>query len=180
MPIHTEVLMLFAKLVSGNDCGLGSVHPLAFAGQLYHRVIVNQEQTTRVARQLGLDPEVCRGVVRLLKACGKFPSCERLAVICQLDQGLDDTDVGEVFGRTAEWSADVRRRTAAIREAEPIEARLEWYDEGLKPFDPTPAEILQRALEVRSNRGMDRKPTPGIKAFAWRPRAASFIQIRVD
>jgi len=172
--------MLFAKLVSGNDCGLGSVHPLAFAGQLWHRVIVNQEQTTRVARQLGLDPEVCRGVVRLLKACGKFPSCERLAVICQLDQGLDDTDVGEVFGRTAEWSADVRRRTAAIREAEPIEARLEWYDEGLKPFDPTPAEILQRALEVRSNRGMDRKPTPGIKAFAWRPRGASFIQIRVD
>jgi hypothetical protein len=172
--------MLFAKLVSGNDCGLGSVHPLAFAGQLWHRVIVNQEQTTRVARQLGLDPEVCRGVVRLLKACGKFPSCERLAVICQLDQGLDDTDVGEVFGRTAEWSADVRRRTAAIREAEPIEARLEWYDEGLKPFDPTPAEILQRALEVRSNRGMDRKPTPGIKAFAWRPRGASFVQIRVD
>jgi hypothetical protein len=172
--------MLFAKLVSGNDCGLGSVHPLAFAGQLWHRVIVNQEQTTRVARQLGLDPEVCRGVVRLLKACGRFPSCERLAVICQLDQGLDDTDVGEVFGRTAEWSADVRRCTAAIREAEPIEARLEWYDEGLKPFDPTPAEILQRALEVRSNRGMDRKPTPGIKAFAWRPRAASFIQIRVD
>ena len=172
--------MLFAKLVSGNDCGLGSVHPLAFAGQLWHRVIVNQEQTTRVARQLGLDPEVCRGVVRLLKACGRFPSRERLAVICQLDQGLDDTDVGEVFGRTAEWSADVRRRTAAIREAEPIEARLEWYDEGLKPFDPTPAEILQRALEVRSNRGMDRKPTPGIKAFAWRPRAASFIQIRVD
>jgi hypothetical protein len=172
--------MLFAKLVSGNDCGLGSVHPLAFAGQLWHRVIVNQEQTTRVARQLGLDPEVCRGVVRLLKACGHFPSSERLAVICQLDQGLDDTDVGEVFGKSAEWSADVRRRAAAIREAEPIEAKLEWYDEGLKPFDPTPAEILQRALEVRSNRGMDRKPTPGIKAFAWRPRGASFVQIRVD
>jgi len=172
--------MLFAKLVSGVDCGISSTHPLAFAGQLWHRVIVNQEQTTRVARQLGLDPEVCRGVVRLLKACGQFPSSERLAVICQLDQGLDDTDVGEVFGKSAEWSADVRCRAAAIREAEPIEAKLEWYDEGFKPFDPSPQEILQRALEVRSNRGMDRKPTPGIKAFAWRPRGASFVQIRVD
>lgn len=172
--------MLFAKLVSGDDCGLGSKHALAFAGQLWHRVIVNQEQTTRVARQLGLCPEVCRGVVRILKACGQMPSRERLAVICQLDQGYDDSDVGEVFGMSAEWSADVRRRTAAIREAEPIDAKLEWYDEGLKPFDPTPDEILRRALVERSNRGMERKPTPGIKAFAWRPRAASFFQIRVD
>jgi hypothetical protein len=186
MPSHrsmlsnTEVRMLFAKLASGNDCGLGSTHPLAFAGQLWHRVIVNQEQTTRVARQLGLCPEVCRGVVRILKACATPPSRERLAVICQLDQGYDDSDVGEVFGMTAEWSADVRRRTAAIREAEPIAANLEWYDEGFKPFDPSPQEILQRALEVRSNRGLERKPSPGIRAFAWRPRGASFIQIRVD
>jgi hypothetical protein len=180
MLIHTEVLMLFAKWVSGSDCGLGSTHPLAFAGQLYHRVILNQEQLSRVARQLGLCPEVCRGVVRILKACGKVPSRERLAVICQLDPGYDDSDVGEVFGESAEWSADVRRRTCAIREAEPIEAKLEWYDEGLKPFDPSPAEILQRALLERSNRGMERKPAPGIRAFAWRPRGASFIQIRVD
>jgi transposase-like protein len=172
--------MLFAKLVSGSDCGLGSTHPLAFAGQLYHRVILNQEQVSRVARQLGLCPEVCRGIVRLLKAHGKVPSRERLAVICQLDQGYDDSDVGEVFGMSAEWSASVRLHAAEIREAEQIEARLEWYDEGLKPFDPSPAEILQRALEVRSNRGMERKPTPGIRSFAWRPRGASFIQIRVD
>jgi hypothetical protein len=172
--------MLFAKLVSGNDCGLGSTHPLAFVGQLYHRVILNQEQVSRVARQLDLCPEVCRGIVRLLKSHGKVPSRERLAVICQLDQGYDDSDVGEVFGMSAEWSASVRLHTAEIRKAEPIEDRLEWYDEGLKPFDPSPTEILQRALEVRSNRGMERKPTPGIRAFAWRPRGASFIQIRVD
>ena len=172
--------MWFAKLAFGNACGLGSVHPLAFTGQLWHRVIVNKEHVSRVARQLGLCPEVCRGVVRILKACGKVPSRERLAVICQLDQGFDDTDVGEVFGESAEWSADVRRRAAEIRKAEPIEAKLEWYYEGLKPFDPTPAEILQRALEVRRERGMARTPTPGIKAFAWRPRAASFIQIRVE
>lgn len=173
--------MLFAKLVSGNDCGLGSTHPLAFAGQLWHRVIVNKEQLARVARTLGLEPEVCRGLVRMLKAVGRVPSRERLAVILQLDPGYDDSDVGEVFGESAEWSASVRRHTALIREAEPIAANLEWYDEGLKPFDPSPAEIRKRALEVRLVKGMDRRDTqPGIRAFAWRPRGSSFFQIGVD
>jgi hypothetical protein len=172
--------MLFAKLVSGSDCGLGSVHPLAFAGQLWHRVIINHEQVARVAKQLGLCPEVCRGVLRMMKAVGRVPSRERLAVICQLDPGYNDADVGEVFGESAEWSASVRRHAALIREAEPMEASLEWYDDGLKPFDPTPEEILQRALEARSNRGMERITSPGIRAFRWRPRAASFVSIRID
>jgi len=177
---HKEVRMNIEKLVSGGDCGLGSTHPLAFAGQLWHRVIINHENLARVAKQLGLCPEVCRGLVRMMKAVGRVPSRERLAVICQLDPGYNDRDVGEVFGESAEWSASVRRHTALIREAEPMEASLEWYDDGLKPFDPTPDEILQRALEVRSNRGVERKPSPGIRAFAWRPRGASFVQIRVD
>ena len=174
--------MLFAKLVSGVDCGISSTHPLAFAGQLYHRVIVNQETVPRVAKDLGLCTEVCRGVVRILRACGKVPSRERLAVICQLDPGYDDSDVGEVFGESAEWSAGVRLHAAAIRKAEPIEARLEWYDEGgLKPFDPTPEEIRKRALEVRLVKGMDRRDAqPGLRAYAWRPRAASFFPIRVE
>ena len=172
--------MLFAKLASGNDCGLGSTHPLAFAGQLWHRVIVNHEQLSRVCQVLGLDPGPCRGVVRLLKAVGRVPSRERLAVICQLDPGYDDSDVAEVFAESEEWSASVRRNSALLREAEPIATQLEWYDEGLKPFDPTPDEILQRALEIRSNKGMERIPSSGIRAFRWRPRAASFVQICVD
>jgi hypothetical protein len=172
--------MQFAKLVSGNDCGLGLQHPLAFAGQLWHRVVVNQEKLARVAKQLGLEPEVCRGLVRMLKKVGRVPSRERLAVICQLDPGFDDADVGEVFGESAEWSANVRRNTTLLREAEPIAAHLEWYDEGLKPFDPTPTEILQRALEVRRTRGMERQTSSGIRAFAWRTRGSSFVQIRVD
>ena len=180
MLIHTEVRMNIARLVSGNECGLGSVHPLAFAGQLWHRVIINHEQVARVAKQLGLCPEVCRGVLRMMKAVGRVTSRERLAVICQLDPGYNDADVGEVFGESAEWSASVRRHAALIREAEPMEASLEWYDDGLKPFDPTPEEILQRALEARSNRGMERITSPGIRAFRWRPRAASFVSIRID
>jgi hypothetical protein len=142
--------------------------------------VINKEQVSRVARKLGLEPVTCRGVVRMLRAVGGVPSRERLAVICQLDPGYDNTDVGEVFGESAEWSANVRRHTALIREAEPIPARLEWYDEGLKPFDPTPDEILQRALEVRSNRGRGRKTSAGIRAYSWRGRVSSFIQIGVD
>jgi hypothetical protein len=180
MLFNKEVRMLFAKLVSGGECGLSSTHPLAFAGQLWHRVIVNQEQVARVAKQLGLEPEVCRGVVRILKSVGGVPSQERLAVICQLDPGYNDKDVGEVFGRTAEWSASVRRDASLIRQAEPILPQLEWYDEGLKPFDPTPSEILQRALEVRSYRGMDRQPSPGIRAYTWRGRVSSFFSISVE
>lgn len=180
MLLHTEVRMNIERLISGGDCGLSSTHPLAFAGQLWHRVIVNHERVARVAKQLGLCPEVCRGVLRILRAVGKVPSRERLAVICQLDPGYSDRDVGEVFGESAEWSASVRRHAALIREAEPIAQNLEWYDDGLKPFDPTPDEILQRALEVRSNRGLERKPSPGIRAFRWRPRAASFVQIRAE
>jgi len=181
MLFHTEVRMQFAKLVSGNDCGLGSTHPLAFAGQLWHRVVINQEQLARVAKQLGLCPEVCRGLVRMMKAVGRVPSRERLAVICQLDPGYDDSDVGEVFGESAEWSASVRRHTALIREAEPMEASLEWYDDGLKPFDPTPDEIRKRALEVRLVKGMDRRDAqPGIRAYAWRPRGASFLPIGIE
>jgi hypothetical protein len=172
--------MLFAKLVSGNDCGLGSTHPLAFAGQLWHRVIVNQEHATKVARQLGLDPEACRGVVRMLKGFSQFPSCERLAVICQLDRGLTDADVGEVFGRTAEWSAQVRANTQKLRQDEPLEARLEWFDPDFKPFDPSPTEIYERALEIRSSRGKARMPSPGIRTYRWKSNATSFIPIRAE
>lgn len=173
--------MNIAKLVSGLGCGVELHHPLAYTGQLWHRVIVNQETVQRVARDLGFDPNVCRGIVRLLKKVGRVPSKARLAVICQLDPGYDDADVGEVFGESAEWSASVRRDADAIREAEPIPAQLEWYDDGLRPSDPTPAEIYKRALEVRLVKGMDpRHAQPGIRAYAWRPRGSSFFQIGID
>lgn len=173
--------MNIARLVSGRDCGVELHHPLAFAGTFWHRVVINQETVMRVARDLGFDANVCRGVVRLLKKVGRVPTRERLAVICQLDPGFDDADVGEVFGESAEWSAWVRRNAAAIRDAEPIPERLEWYDDGLRPTDPTPAEIYKRALEVRVVKGLDpRTAQPGIRSYTWRPRVSSFVQIGID
>lgn len=179
MHSHTEEQM--KKLAFGRGCGGGLHHPLAFAGQLWHRVIINKETVGRVARDLGFDANVCRGLVRLLKKAGRVPSKERLAVICQLDHGYDDRDVGEVFGESAEWSASVRRHAAMIREAEPLPAKYEWFDDGLRPTDPTPEEIYARAKELRVMTGMGRADTgPGIRAFAWRSRATSFIPIGAD
>jgi len=179
MHTHTEEQM--KRLAFGNDCGVGLHHPLAFAGQLWHRVIVNKETIQRVARDLGFEANVCRGVLRLLRKAGRVPSKERLAVICQLDHGYDDADVGEVFGESAEWSASVRCHAAMIREAEPIPAQFEWFDDGLRPSDPTPEEIYTRAREVRVMTGMGRADTgPGIRSYAWRSRATSFIPIRPE
>lgn len=166
------------RLAFGNGCGGGLHHPLAYAGQLWHRVIINQETVLRVARDLGFEANVCRGVIRLLKKAGRVPSRERLAVICQLDHGYDDADVGEVFGEDAEWSASVRRHAAMIREAEPIPEKYEWFDDGLRPSDPTPEEIYTRAREVRVITGLGRTDAvPGIRSYAWRSRATSFIPI---
>lgn len=169
------------RLDSGSVCGVQLHHPLAYAGQLWHRVVINKERVVRVARDLGFDPNVCRGLCRLLQKAGRVPSKERLAVIAQLDPGYDDDDVGEIFGESAEWSASVRRHAAMIREAEPIPALAEWYDSDLRPDDPTPEEIYVRAREVRTVKGRDTHGvSPGIRCYSWRLHASSFVQGVLD
>jgi len=102
-------------------------------------------------------------------------------VICQLDPGYDDADIAEVFGQTAEWSAAVRRDADELRGAEWIPAQLEWLDDGLRPSDPPPAELYKRAKEARIVRGRNfSEPRSGIRAYAWRPRGSSFVQIGID
>jgi hypothetical protein len=180
MPLHTEEKMSRSELGFGSGCGVSLQHPLAFAGTFWHRVIVNQETTKRVAADLGFDHSVCSGVVRILKKVGRVPSAERLAVICQLDYGLNDADIGEIFGKDADWSAFVRRYADLLREREPIPAQLEWLDEGLQPSDPPPEELYRRALEVRVTHGRTRQLSSGIRAYSWRSRNASFVQVGVD
>lgn len=178
MPTHKEETMLRRNLGSGGGCGVSLRHPLAFAGTLFHRVVINRETPKRVANDLGLDHGVCTGVVRMLKAVKRVPSQERLAVICQLDRGWDDEDVGEVFDQPADWSAWVRKHTDAIRKREPIPMHLEWVDPDLRPFDPSPAEILQRALEVRTLAGCGRGDRlPGIRSLRWDNHASSFFSV---
>lgn len=178
MPTHTEEMMLRRNLGSGGGCGVSLRHPLAFAGTLFHRVVINRETPKRVANDLGLDHGVCAGVVRMLKAVKRVPSQERRAVICQLDRGWDDEDVGEVFDQPAEWSAWVRANTDAIRQREHIPMHLEWVDPDLRPMDPSPAEILRRALEVRTVTACGRGDRlPGIRNLRWDNHASSFFPV---
>ncbi len=181
MHTFTEVLMTRLNWVIGKDCAGPLQHALAFAGQLYHRCVINKEPAKRVAADLGFERTTCEGVVRILRSYGGVPSIARLAVICQLDPGYDDTDIAEVFGRTAEWSAEVRRDAEWLRANEWIPAQLEWLDDGLRPTDPAPEELYKRAKEARIVRGRNfSEPRSGIRSYAWRPRAASFVQIGVD
>jgi hypothetical protein len=181
MHTHAEEKMSKSTSVSGGAYGIGVYHPLAYAGQLWHRAVINKEPVGRVASDFGLEAESCRGLVRMLKQFGGVPSRERLAVICQLDPGFDDEDVGEVFGMDAAWSASVRMAADSIREAEQIPAQLEWFDGGLRPSDPPPEEIYARAKAVRVVPGRNRaEAQPGIRSFAWRSRVSSFFPIGVE
>lgn len=136
----------------GNGSCVRLRHALAFAGQLRHRCVVNGEPTKRVALDLGLDPSQTKGAVRLLRKLRSPPSPERLALVVMLDPGMDDADVAEIFGRSVRWAQLVREQAQEIREAEPISEYLEYLDEGLRPMDPTPSEILARAKELREQR----------------------------
>lgn len=127
-------------------------HALAFAGQIRQRCVINGEAAKRVAKDLGLDPAQTEGAVRLLKKLQSPPSPERLALVAMLDHGLDDADIAEMFDRPVRWAELVRERGDEIREAEPIPEHLEYLDEGLRPYDPTPSEILSRAKELRDKR----------------------------
>lgn len=152
-------------------------HALAYAVTLRRRCVVNKEPSHRAAKRLGLDCRQTMGVVRLLSSISYTPTCERMAVIAQLDPGLDDDDIGEIFGRTPEWSAEVREKAAEIRRQEPIPEQLEWLTEDLQPGDLAPEEIAARAEEVRRARVLTNHPTArsGIRKYRWSPRNATFV-----
>ena len=155
-------------------------HVLAYAEELRRRVIVNREATLRVAKSLRFDVGQVAGAVRLLRL-GHF-SLERLALIAMHDPGLEDADIAEMFGQSPAWATDVRSRANELRLAEPIPEALEWFDPCLRPWDPTPEEILRRAKEVRGQGWVPVRCDeyrPGIRSYSWRGDRASFISVGV-
>jgi len=179
MLTKTEETMINLS-VSGKVFGGALQHPLAYAGTLWHRVVINQETVDRVANDLGFDWQPCLGIVRILRACNRVPTDERLAVILQLDPGFEDADVAEVFDRSVEWARAVRRDADAIRMAEPFDLELEWYDPGFQKNDPDPEEIYRRALLERTVSGTTRRVASGVRKFAWRFRGLSSILVSVN
>jgi len=152
--------------------------PLVFAGQLWHRVIVNGEMPMTVGRSLGLTKGATVGVLRLLRQCEKMPSQERLAVVAMIIPDVTDEDVAEWFGKSVEWAANVRANADAIRREEYIPAHLEYIDDGYQLGDPSPEEIQSRAMEIRQrdNRWEDvPSERVEIRSYQWTGRSYASI-----
>lgn len=162
------------------DCSVGLRHALGFADELRRRCLVNREPAKVVAKSLGLDVEQTHGVVRLLKNVGQV-SPERLAVVAMRDWGLTDEDIAEIFGRSERWARVVRAMQDEIRAEEPIPEHLEFLDAGLQQGDPSPAEIRERAAELRVTpigNGHERRPLTGIRCYQWSRHA--FLSVSPD
>jgi hypothetical protein len=169
--------------VSFGDCGMRLRHALAFAEQIHRRCVINKEASKWVASDLGVDVAQTEGAVRLLKKLCRPPSRERLALVAMRDPGLDDADIAEMFDMPVAWATDVRERAEELRVAEPISEYLEYLEEGLRPGDPTPAEILVQAEQLRMQRQPEMRTTfcgprrmpVSIVNLSWRGDA--FVQI---
>jgi hypothetical protein len=158
----------------GNVSGVRLRHSLAHAADLHRRCVVNGETIKPVAKSLGLDPEQAVGAVRLLKA--HWPvSPERLALIAMRDWGLEDADIGEMWGRSERWAQLVRENADEIRDAEPVPWQLEYLDAGLQPGDPDPSELWARAKEVRES-GRFRGANDSPRGAAWSPPCVSWTR----
>ena len=159
----------------GSECGIVLRHALAHADLLWFRCILGKEPVIAVSRPLGLDPGQAEGVVRLLRSVPKVPSPERLALVAMKDWGLDDEDIGEMWGRSTRWAAAVRAQAEALREEEQIWPHLEYLDEGLQPTDPCPEELWRRAAELRSQRTSSRSSQAHaqgrMRTYSWIGRA---------
>jgi hypothetical protein len=144
--------------------------PLLFAGQLYRRVIVNGEPPMTVGKSLGLGKAATVGVLRILRHCGKVPSQERLALVAMRVPDITDEDIAEWFGKPLWWAHGVRDDADALRKAEFIPDWMEYLDEGYQPGDPSPAEILAMAKEIRQREDRMANVSPGrveIQSFQW-------------
>lgn len=124
--------------------------PLVFVGQVWHRIIINNEYPSVVSRDLGIGKHALRGIVRILQHCKRVPTKARLALIALRTPDVTPEDIVDWFDEPLWWVHDVMDNADKIREREHIPAQLEYYDEGYQPSDPTPAEIREKCLEIRS------------------------------
>lgn len=161
--------------------GKGLRHSLAFVHTLHRRCVVNRETVIRVASQLGLDHYQVKGTVRLLKSISYIPSFERLALIAQRDPGLDDEDIGEMFGKTGEWSAEVRERAAELRQREKIPMKCEI----LTDMDFVGDDIESLAAEARTlrplaGRQMEAGRMGNIRCYQWGTNGTTLVPAGIE
>jgi hypothetical protein len=172
-------------------------HCLASSADLFSRCVIGAESLTSWAKRHDLDWEQVRGVYVMLKTTQKVPSLARRAAILMRDPGLEDEDIAEMLFVDQEFVADVRANVDLVREREPIPMWAEFFAAEMFEEDPLPAELYQRAADLRSQRtrmptrrnmaghrkqGCDLKTdaplTPGIRHYLWSARSHAFISKR--
>ena len=136
-------------MVSFDGCGIELRHSLAYAQTLWDRCVIRRQPALKLARELGLNTEQVQGAVRLLREVNRVPSPERLALVVMRDWGLDDADIGEIFGRSTRWATVVRAMADEIRAEEPIPEDCEYLECGLQADDVPPEELYKRVAELR-------------------------------
>lgn len=151
---------------AGSSGGLR--HALGFADEIRRRCVYGREAAKDVARDLGLDPEQTCGAVRILRYKPNI-SPERLALVVMRDWGMEDADVAHIFGRSVRWARCVRAQADEIRAEDPLPDHYEYVDSGLQESDPSPAEIMARAAELR--RATPAARASAVPCFSWMTNA---------
>lgn len=150
------------RLDFGEELRVGSSGvPLALAGTLHRRVILNREGLKKVSIQIGLSKPVAVRMAAMLRKNG-LPSRDRL--IC-LSLGYPERTyqhIADAFGVGEDVVRDCDRRMRRIRRKEPLSSEF-WED--ISEDDLTQDEIYSRAAAVRRRNDLAKE---GLLAGPWR------------
>lgn len=165
-------------MAGGHGCGGRLRHSLAFAKEIRARCVICREPASRVAEDLRLDASQVEWVAKIVRV--RMYSPERLALIALNDPGLSESDVAEIFGRSAKWVSIVRKQAGSIRKAESIPRSFELMDDVMQPGDPTPEEIAEKTAELHRSgafRGRRESTSPVLLATYSR-RGHALVPVR--
>jgi len=129
----------------GEEWRLGSGVPLALVPEIHRRVLINREPAMMVYDRIGVGPEVGRKITALLRK-NRLPSTKRLILLSAGYPERTHEEIASAFGVTVEFVADVCRRAARVRQAEPLTSE---YWEEIDADDLMPKDLAARAAAVR-------------------------------
>ncbi len=113
-------------------------HALAYAKEIRRNCIVNKIPCSVFADKYGLDREQVLAARSFLAQLDFVPPPEVCAGVASLDQGLDASDIAEMFGRSERWAEMAKERREEF--CAEIGARLD-LSPWVMPGDPAPEEI---------------------------------------
>jgi hypothetical protein len=83
---------------------------------------------------------------------------------------VTDEDIAGWFGESLNWARSVRQNARTLRKKEFIPDFMEYVDEGYRPGDPSPEQILAMAKEIRQRDDRMANVSPErveIQSYQW-------------